>query len=198
MIAISRSRGRRAVRTTLAAGAVALGLTALTGCEKPSHAVQFTVGSSTKNLETTGDCYGKGEPLGVDQFNSCMEGAEPDNSLSVDRDATVRIGVSPDTADTGWLVFADQNPMYLSQLSRAVTPVENTYLSLPAEEIYQAVTDEANGQLPPETVRLSVVQVTDEYDTEAVLEAMRSDQEAFYQTFYGSLENVWSVELNLD
>ena len=196
MTAISRSRGRRAVRTALAVGAVSLGLAAVTACEKPSPHAQFTVGTVTRSLEPVSDCFGRGEPLGMEQFQACLEHDGEHPSLNAGLQDTLRIGVEPDTAHRGWLLFVDSNPMFADDVVRAITPMDGTYLSVPAEDVYRSagVTDDNGVPVLPESVLVHVVQVTSEYDTDDVRAALATRPD-FEEAFYGSFEGVWTVEL---
>ncbi|WP_103501160.1 MULTISPECIES: hypothetical protein [unclassified Streptomyces] len=196
MTAISRSRGRRAVRTTLAAGAVTLGLAALTACEKPSPNAHFTLGTSTKTMETASDCHGHGDGLGVERARACMEETEDVHSFSTEDGETLRVGVDPKVAETGWLLFVNGTP-------RAIDPSFNTYRSFDVDELYAA--SEAAGMPGQEedafgdVVQVSVAQVTEDYDTEALMEAFQAaqmgDLEAFDTAFYGQFEGMWNLQL---
>lgn len=192
MTAISRSRGRRAVRTVLAVGAASLGLSALTGCgEKPTPNAHFTLGSSTSSPEAEQECYGHGEALGAEQAQACMESFEDVTTFHTQEGDTFRVGVDPSVADTGWLLFVNGR-------TDTPEPSTTTYRSMDADELYERVAASLTGlEEDQETaVQLSLVQVTEDYSADAVLEANQlQDLEAFNDALFGEFEGVWNVRL---
>lgn len=195
MTAISRSRGRRAVRTALAVGAVSLGLAALTACERPSPNAHFTLGSATKSMETASDCFDHGDGLGVKQALSCLTDTENVRSFATEAGETFRVGVDPDVAESGWLVFANGTPL-------AIEPNGTTYRTFSTDELY-SVSESAGipgteGKFE-DVVQISVVQVGGDYDQDELLEAYQAaqmgDAEAFEEALYGQFEGIWNVQL---
>ncbi|MFX4293197.1 hypothetical protein [Streptomyces bohaiensis] len=196
MTAISRSRGRRAVRTTLAAGAVSLGLAALTACDKPSPNAHFTLGTATSTSETATDCYGHGEALGVDEARACLEDTSDVRVFTTEGGETLRVGVDPKIAENGWLLFVNGNP-------HAIDPSYTTYRSFPADQLY-AASDAAtlpgqNEEAFADVVQITVAQVSEDYDTEALMAAFGAAQTGDFGPFddalFGQFEGVWNLQL---
>ncbi|GAA1897044.1 hypothetical protein GCM10009716_03870 [Streptomyces sodiiphilus] len=162
MTAIS-SGGRRAVRTTLAAGAVSLGLVTLSACEKPTSYAHFTLGSDTSSVETPSGCYGHGEPLSEKRVESCLEKREGAPEFAALEGDMFRIGVDPSIAETGWVLYING--------TQVTEPMTSTYRSFPADQILtvgrqQAPADDPEAEAPADAL-VSIVQVDEDYDPEA-------------------------------
>jgi hypothetical protein len=194
MTAISRSRGRRAVRTTVAAGAVSLGLAALTGCEQPSPSAHFTLNASTKSLETAGDCFGHGDGLSAAQARDCLIDTDNVRSFTTEVGDTFRVGVDPDVAEQGWVLLVNGNPM-------AIERSHTTYRSFQTDELYAA----SEAQPVPGTegeftdvVQVSVVQLGEDFEEQALSEAYQQAQmgspDAWNTAFFGQFQGVWNVQ----
>ncbi|WP_049576683.1 hypothetical protein [Streptomyces sp. SBT349] len=193
MTASVRGRGRRATRTALAAGTVGLGLVALAGCQKPSPNAHFTLGSHSESRETADDCFAHGDgTLGVDRTQECLENAEDVPAFTTKVGDTFRVGVDPEVADSGWLLFYDG-------ILYDTNPFGTTYQTFEIDELTRAVRQQnqqsqQSGQLPePGELRLVVAQVGDGYDAEAIWSA--SSQEEYQERLFGSFEGVWNVDL---
>jgi hypothetical protein len=182
MTAISRGRGRRAYRTTLTVGAVSLGLVMLAGCEKPSPLAHFTVGTNTTSREAADDCYGHGDALGMERALECRESDEDLPVLTTGPGDTLRIGVDPEIAEHGWLVFLNGrlwNP----------NPMDETYYTFDRDELSQALTEEP-GQDP--VIRLSIVEVGEEYDAASAARSL--SPEDLEQAVYSTAAGIWNAE----
>ncbi|RKN41717.1 DUF2771 domain-containing protein [Streptomyces hoynatensis] len=191
MTAISRSRGRRAIRTTIALGAVSAGLAALTGCEKPSPSAHFTLHSNTTSRAASDDCYGHGEALSADQALDCADDDEGIPSFGTTQGDTFRVGVDPKVADNGWLLF-------VNGLLYDPEPFTTTYHSFSSDDLYRATQAQAQSGAPGQAAEdrallLNVVEVSDDYDADRVGQAQ--SQEDRQQALISSIEGVWNVRL---
>src|SRR5690242_12170894 len=92
-------------RSAAAVGAVVLGLAALSACSKPTPLATVTVGSDTINSQAA--CYNDGKPLSTSTLRSCLSKTPTDNAITVRAIDSVHIGVDPDVAKNGWLVFSN-------------------------------------------------------------------------------------------
>ncbi|MDB1088133.1 DUF2771 domain-containing protein [Streptomyces sp. ACA25] len=191
MTAISRSRGRRAVRTTLAVGTVSLGLAALAGCgTKPTPNAHFTLGTDSSSPQAASDCYGHGEALDTEDAQACLHDFSDVETFRASQGDTFRIGVDPSIAEEGWLLFVNGQP-------RAVEPFTVTYRSFPVQEFFQTGQSPAlEEELADDETGISIVQVGEGFDTDAVLEAAQAqDLEAFNRALSTGVEGVWNVRL---
>ncbi|PJE97597.1 DUF2771 domain-containing protein [Streptomyces carminius] len=124
---IFRGRGGRTLRTAVAVGAATFGLVALSACgEKPTPRATVTVGSDSVSTEAA--CYEDGEPIGQDRLESCV-GDETDTSITVGQGDMLRIGVDPEIAETGWVVFLDEQPVVQN-------PISKTYRSFSSDGLF--------------------------------------------------------------
>ncbi len=192
MTALATSRGRRAARTTLALGTVSLGLLALSACQKPSPNAHFTLGSHTASRETAEDCYGHDEPLGADRVRECLDGAEDVPAFTAGVGSTFRIGVDPEVAETGWLVF-------YNGLLYDAEPFTSTYQTFEVDRLRQSEQQQSQtpGTLPERgDMRVVVAQVGEDYDMESIWNS--ESQEQYEERLFGSFEGVWNVDLESD
>ncbi|GAA2426519.1 DUF2771 domain-containing protein [Streptomyces macrosporus] len=139
---ISRGKGSRTVRTAVAIGAATLGLVALSACEKPTPRATVTVGSDSVSTEAT--CYEDGKNLSQDRVLSCVQ-KKTDTSITVGEGDMLRIGVDPEIAETGWVVFLGERPVVSE-------PIGKTYRSFSSDGLFA----QANGT-SADTVELSIV-----------------------------------------
>ncbi|MEU9986195.1 DUF2771 domain-containing protein [Streptomyces sp. NPDC007971] len=95
-------RRRRAVAV---AGAVSAGLLVLSACEKPTPVATITVGRNSVNSEAI--CYNDGKALDAKSLAKCAKKAGDIKSIKVDPDQTVRVGVDPKIADSGWFLLVN-------------------------------------------------------------------------------------------
>ncbi|MEV0182533.1 DUF2771 domain-containing protein [Streptomyces sp. NPDC050625] len=120
----SASRRRRAVA---AAGAVSAGLLVLSACEKPTPIATITVGTSSVNSEAT--CYNDGKALSTASLANCLKDTGI-KSIKVDPDETVRFGVDPAVADSGWTILMNGQPLTDSS--------KKTYRTIPGSVFFNA------------------------------------------------------------
>ncbi|SFC22563.1 hypothetical protein [Streptomyces aidingensis] len=192
MTALSWSRGRRAARTALAAGAASLGLFALTACERPSPNAHFTLGSNTTSPEAEQQCWSEDKPLSVDAAQSCLTGEGDVASFRTTPGDTFRIGVDPEVAEDGWLLFYNGQPADVELNT-------TTYRSFATEELYaiaQSAQPFPGMELPEpegEEIRVSVVQMSESFSSEALESA--ASWEVLIEEMYGNVLGIWSVEL---
>ncbi|MGW7407053.1 DUF2771 domain-containing protein [Streptomyces sp. NPDC054833] len=120
----SASRRRRAVA---AAGAVSAGLLVLSACEKPTPIATITVGTSSVNSQAT--CYNDGKALSTAILANCLKDTGI-KSIKVDPDETVRFGVDPAVADSGWTILMNGQPLTDSS--------NKTYRTIPGSVFFNA------------------------------------------------------------
>ncbi|MFK4145852.1 DUF2771 domain-containing protein [Streptomyces sp. NPDC004065] len=118
----SAVRRRRAVA---AAGAVSAGLLVLSACDKPTPLSTITVGQDSVSSEAS--CYNDGEPLKTSDLIKCVKGGK---SIKVDPDETVRFGVDPEIADSGWTILMNGQPLTDSS--------NKTYRTIPGSVFFNA------------------------------------------------------------
>ncbi|MFJ3672063.1 hypothetical protein ACIPSE_36975 [Streptomyces sp. NPDC090106] len=138
--ALRAVRRRRAVAV---AGAVSAGLLVLSACDKPTPRATVTFGTNT--LSTEAACYEGGDNLGQAKATKCALKKATD-SIEVTQSETLRIGVDPEIADTGWALWLN---------GQQVTPVyKKTYYSFQGVDLFS----EQSGQAAPKQLYISVVQ----------------------------------------
>ncbi|GAA3302061.1 DUF2771 domain-containing protein [Streptomyces cinereospinus] len=120
----SAVRRRRAVA---AAGAVSAGLLVLSACDKPTPMATLTVGSSSVSSEAT--CYNAGAAVKTNELAGCLKDTGVE-TISVDPDETVRIGVDPEIADKGWTILMNGQPLTDSSTK--------TYRTIPGSVFFNA------------------------------------------------------------
>src|SRR5690606_11521625 len=114
----------------------------------------FTIGSDSVTSEAAS--YEDGETVltltkskrSQLEFQKCLDkGGE---TLTATAGQRISLGVEPDMAETGWLAFADGQPLG--------SPTDKTYRTIPAEELLQE-SDPSSGQtMPKDKTRISVVE----------------------------------------
>ncbi|MFD1828663.1 MULTISPECIES: DUF2771 domain-containing protein [Streptomyces] len=112
---ISRGKGSRTIRTAVAIGAATLGLVALSACEKPTPRATVTVGSDSVSTEAA--CYEDGGAISQEKVLSCAK-QETTTSISVDEGDLLRIGVDPEIAEEGWVLFLDGQPAVTDKIGK--------------------------------------------------------------------------------
>ncbi|MGW0631899.1 DUF2771 domain-containing protein [Streptomyces sp. NPDC002758] len=117
-------RRRRAVAV---AGAVSAGLLVLSACEKPTPIATITVGTNSVNSEAT--CYNDGDALATAALAECIKNTDI-KSIKVDPDDTVRFGVDPSIADSGWTILMNGQPLTDSSTK--------TYRTIPGSVFFNA------------------------------------------------------------
>jgi hypothetical protein len=130
-------------RVVAAAGAVSAGLLVLTACDKPTPRATVTVGSDSVSTEAT--CYDDGKDIGREKATKCAQ-ETPSHTIKVPQSETLRIGVDPEVADTGWALWIN---------GQQVTSVyKKTYYSFQGVDLFA----DQQGQAAPKTLNISVVQ----------------------------------------
>jgi hypothetical protein len=147
--ALSRSKTRR---TVAAASAVALGLVALSACEKPTP--QATVTAGADSVSAGAACYNDGKQLDQKKLGECI-GKKSGNKLTVSEGEKVRVGVEPEIADSGWaMVVNGQGTM--TEASKA------TYRSFDFDQIFAAQQSPTGGAAAaPKTAQVAIIQLND-------------------------------------
>ncbi|WP_055546630.1 hypothetical protein [Streptomyces sp. NBRC 110028] len=145
----SRGKGRRA---TTAACAVALGLIALSACDKPTPLATVTVGSSTVTAEASKGCFGDGKNLGSSTFKKCLS-AKPTETVKVGAGDKVRIGVDPEIADSSWGLIAN-NPV-MAEASK------ETYRSFDSDTLFAQQNAQTGQTTMSKSVTITVAQLGD-------------------------------------
>ncbi|MEU2880832.1 DUF2771 domain-containing protein [Streptomyces sp. NPDC007070] len=121
----SAVRRRRAVA---AAGAVSAGLLVLTACDKPTPMATITAGDNSVHSEAI--CYKDGKDLAAADLTKCLKDTSDTETIKVDPDDTVRLGVDPKIADEGWTIL-----MNGQQLTDSST---KTYRTIPGSVFFNA------------------------------------------------------------
>jgi hypothetical protein len=140
----------RTRRTATAAGAVALGLLALSACEKPTAMATVTVGSESVSHEAA--CHADGKKLATEKLRECLD-KDFGDQLTVHDGEKVRVGVDPEIAETGWAVVLNGQPA-MSEASK------DTYKTFPYDQVFAPQQGGLGGAQVPEKVRLTIIQVT--------------------------------------
>ncbi|MGW0330419.1 hypothetical protein ACWD0J_00860 [Streptomyces sp. NPDC003011] len=136
-------RAVRRRRVVAAAGAVSAGLLVLTACDKPTPRTTVTVGSDSVSAEAT--CYDDGKDIGREEAAKCALKKASD-AIEVPQSETLRIGVDPEVAETGWALWIN---------GQQVTSVyKKTYYSFQGVDLFA----EQQGQAAPKTLYISVVE----------------------------------------
>ncbi|MGW5128146.1 DUF2771 domain-containing protein [Streptomyces sp. NPDC004069] len=120
----SAVRRRRAVA---AAGAVSAGLLVLSACSKPTPLSTITVGSTSVSSEA--NCYNDGNALKTADLAKCLKSKDI-KTVKVDPDDTVRFGVDPKIAETGWTILMNGQPLTDSSTK--------TYRTIPGSVFFNA------------------------------------------------------------
>ncbi|MET8942385.1 DUF2771 domain-containing protein [Streptomyces sp. NPDC004542] len=114
-------------RAVAAAGAVSAGLLLLSACDKPTPMSTITVGTSSVSSEAT--CYNDGDALDTASLTKCLKDTGI-KSIKVDPDETVRFGVDPEIADSGWTILMNGQPLTDSS--------KKTYRTIPGSVFFNA------------------------------------------------------------
>ncbi len=144
---ISWGKGRRAAA---AIGAVSLGLVTLSACEKPTALATVTVGSSTVTAEATPGCDGKGEDLSRKAVAACLT-KKGGKTITVHPGEQVRVGVDPEVAKSGWVVFGAGPVMR--------EPSKQTYRSFDADTLFMQQNPQTGQTSYTKDVTLQVAEI---------------------------------------
>ncbi|MET7450726.1 hypothetical protein ABZT03_02300 [Streptomyces sp. NPDC005574] len=136
-------RAVRRRRVVAAAGAVAAGLLVLSACDKPTPRATVTVGKSSVSAEAA--CYEDGDNLGKAKATKCALQKSSD-SIDVPQSETLRIGVDPKVADTGWALWINGQ--------QVTNPYKKTYYSFEGVDLFA----DQQGQAAPKQLYISVVE----------------------------------------
>lgn len=147
----SRGKGRRAAT---AAGAVTLGLLALTACDKPTPFVTVTVGSSSATTEAVKGCYEDDGKLPNKEFQACLN-KEAVKTLTVKAGEKVRIGVEPEIAESSWLLVVDGDPRIMEDATEA------TYRTFDSDVLFSQRDEMGQPAQPKKSVIISVVEANE-------------------------------------
>ncbi|GAA2048747.1 hypothetical protein GCM10009757_18960 [Streptomyces cheonanensis] len=168
---------------------MSLGLVVLSACEKPTPNAHFTLGSSTTSPEAAGDCYGHGETLGAEQAEQCLTAATDVPVFDYRTGDEFRIGVDPKVADSGWLLFVNDNPLEYQRFT-------STYRTLSGDLLW-SLSQNAVQQSGDGTLRISVAEVTEDFSLDKLTEIAQTEgQQAVQTALYDSVKGVWNAELS--
>lgn len=133
-------RRRRAVAV---AGAVSAGLLVLSACDKPTPRATVTVGNNSVSAEAA--CYDDGNAIGRAKATKCAL-KKGDDTIKVPQSETLRIGVDPEVADTGWALWING--------TQVTSVYKKTYYSFQGVDLFA----DQQGQAAPKTLNISVVE----------------------------------------
>jgi hypothetical protein len=132
-------------RVGAALGAVSAGLLVLSACDKPTPLATVTIG--TNSVDTEAACYEDGKSISNQEIASCME-KKSKASIKMTTGDTLRLGVDPEIADTGWVLYMNGAPA-LSE------PYKKTYRSFAGIDLFASQT----GGPSVKSVKLSILEV---------------------------------------
>lgn len=138
---------RRGLRTATVLGAASLGLLALSGCEKPTPLATATVNSTTVTTEAA--CYDGGKNIPRARAEKCL-GGTAGKTVRVGPGDKLRVGVEPDTAKQGWLLFVNGQ-------SALPKPVKKTYYTFSGDAFFQQQSADGQGK-QRKSARVSIVE----------------------------------------
>ena len=138
------SGSRRRLRTASALGAVTLGLLALSACQKPTPLTTVTVDGDSVHAQAA--CYNDGKAIPNDRLKSCLS-KKAGASAEVAQGDRVRVGVEPDVADNGWVLYGSQQQ----------EAFHTTYQSFSGDAFFQS----AQGGAPSDSAQLTVLELKD-------------------------------------
>lgn len=145
---MSYAISQRVLRSRITAvGAAALGLFALSGCEKPTPLVTATVNGDSVTTEAS--CYDDGKKLPTGEAKKCL-GEKGGRTVEVGPGDKLRLGVEPDTAEDGWLLVVDNSPA-------VPEPINKTYYTFNGDAFFQQQSAGGGGK-QKKTARVSIVQ----------------------------------------
>ncbi len=141
MTSLRFSAKSRRVAATL--GAVSAGLLVLSACEKPSPVATVTFGSDSVSTDAT--CYEHDKNLGAKEAALCAM-KKSSKTIKVKGGETLRIGVDPKVAETGWALWINGQ--------QATNPYKKTYYAFEGIDLFAP----QQGQAAPKTLYISVVE----------------------------------------
>lgn len=171
-----------------------LAVLALSGCQKPSPNAHFTLGAETSSPEAADDCWDDGDPLPGELARRCLAGTateanEDAPGFTAHSGDMFRVGVDPEIADDGWLLFVNGQPYGLD-------PFTSTYRSFRSSDLYAvAQRNQSANELPvPGELIVNVAQVRDDYEVEEMFQART--QADFEELLFASFEGVWNARID--
>jgi hypothetical protein len=145
---MSYAISQRVLRSRVTAvGAAALGLFALSACEKPTPLVTATVNSDSVTTEAA--CYDDGKTLPTGEAKKCL-GKESGPTVEVGPGDKLRLGVEPDTAESGWLLVVDGSPA-------VPDPIHKTYYTFNGDAFFQQQSADGGAE-SKKSAQVSIVQ----------------------------------------
>lgn len=138
------------LRTATALGTVTLGLLALSACEKPTPLATVTVGGETVTAEAA--CYEDGKTIGEAEAKKCAD-AKAEKKITVGHGDKIRIGVEPEMAEEGWMLFVNDQ-------SVLPEPTDKTYYSFPGDAFFQKQGPTGQAE-PTKDAEISIVMTKD-------------------------------------
>ncbi|KOG33998.1 hypothetical protein [Streptomyces resistomycificus] len=139
-------RRRRAVAV---AGAVSAGLLVLSACDKPTPRATVTIGD--ESVSTEAQCYEDGKDLGKAEATKCTL-KKASHTIEVPQSETLRIGVDPKIAETGWAMWINGQ--------QVTNPSKKTYYYFEGVDLFA----DQQGQAAPKELNISIVE-QDKSDT---------------------------------
>jgi hypothetical protein len=138
----------KARRAGVALGAVSAGLLVLSACDKPTPLATVTVGTGSVSSEAA--CYERdGKQIAASALPGCVKKA-PTKTVSTSLENTIRVGVDPELADHGWVIFVDGQPID-PELTKT------TYRTVPGSQFFAP--DPQTNQPAPAKRQLSILQI---------------------------------------
>jgi outer membrane protein assembly factor BamE (lipoprotein component of BamABCDE complex) len=136
-------------RTAAAIGAAALGLVALSACEKPTPLATVSVGTNSVSSEAA--CYNDGKKLSQEELRDCI-GESSAKKLTVHDGERIRVGVEPEIADSGWV-------MGVNGQGTMAEASKDTYRTFAFDQVF-APQQSAAGVTAPKKAQVTIVEVT--------------------------------------
>jgi hypothetical protein len=138
----------KARRAGVVLGAVSAGLLVLSACDKPTPLATATVGTGSVSSEAA--CYERdGKAIATSALAGCVK-KPAEKTVSAGLEDTIRVGVDPEIADHGWVIFVDGQPIDPELTKR-------TYRTIPGSQFF-APNPQTN-QPAPAKRQLSLLQI---------------------------------------
>lgn len=112
----------------------------------------MTATVNTTTVTTEAACYDEGKALPSGEAKKCL-GEKAGKSIEVGPGDKLRVGVEPDTAESGWLLVVDGRPAMAG-------PVKKTYYTFSGDSLLQQQ-DESGRTTMKKSARVSVAQIDD-------------------------------------
>ncbi|MFG2651148.1 hypothetical protein [Streptomyces sp. NPDC048436] len=141
--AANRHSSPRRRRAVAALGAVSAGLLVLSACDKPTPLATITVGKDSVHSDAT--CYDDGDDIGRAKATKCAL-KKASKSITLHQGDTLRIGVDPEVAKTGWTLWVNGQ--------QANNPSKKTYYAFEGIDLFAP----QQGQPAPDKLYVSIVE----------------------------------------